>query len=221
MENVNIVLAIAKASPYLASLLILVFSFKKSIVEYIKYKTFNKKRRIKELEYHDVFNTITRVKTQVGNMKFYTHGKFDTVKSKMCYDFTKHKGEECYRYMKEIANNTDIDKMKKSELKDYIIYSQVKMHINYIKAIKTDWSERGIPKDDIEYVIHLFEKFRYDVVASFEHRINAIFGNEFHNSNFDRVLSVFDMWAMGVDLLPKDMQTTFENINGKFKDIKY
>ena len=29
------------------------------------------------------------------------------------------------------------------------------------------------------------------------------------------------MWAMGVDLLPKDMQTTFENLNGKFKDIKY
>jgi len=35
------------------------------------------------------------------------------------------------------------------------------------------------------------------------------------------VLAIFDMWAMGIDLLPKDMQTTFENLNGTFKDIKY
>jgi len=26
---------------------------------------------------------------------------------------------------------------------------------------------------------------------------------------------------MGIDLLPRDMSTTFESLNGKFKDIKY
>jgi hypothetical protein len=29
------------------------------------------------------------------------------------------------------------------------------------------------------------------------------------------------MFAMGIDLLPKDMQTTFEALNGKFKKINY
>jgi hypothetical protein len=29
------------------------------------------------------------------------------------------------------------------------------------------------------------------------------------------------MWAMGIDLLPRDMQTTFESLNGKFKNLKY
>ena len=35
------------------------------------------------------------------------------------------------------------------------------------------------------------------------------------------MLSIFDMWAMGVDLLPKDMNTTFESLNGRFKSINY
>ena len=35
------------------------------------------------------------------------------------------------------------------------------------------------------------------------------------------MLAVFEMWAMGIDLLPRDMLTTFESLNGKFKDIKY
>ena len=35
------------------------------------------------------------------------------------------------------------------------------------------------------------------------------------------MLAVLEMWAMGIDLLPRDMSTTFESLNGKFKDIKY
>jgi hypothetical protein len=29
------------------------------------------------------------------------------------------------------------------------------------------------------------------------------------------------MWAFGIDMLPRDMQTTFETLNGRFKKIKY
>ena len=69
--------------------------------------------------------------------------------------------------------------------------------------------------------MHLFEKFRYDVVNSFDHRIAAAFGSGFNRTNFDIMLSVFEMWAMGIDLLPKDMKTTFESLNGTFKSINY
>ena len=95
------------------------------------------------------------------------------------------------------------------------------MHVRYIKAIRENWDSRGIPKDDVDYIVHLFETFRYDVVNSFEHRINSIFSASYHKDNFDLMLAVFEMWAMGIDLLPRDMQTTFENLNGKFKNIDY
>ena len=90
-----------------------------------------------------------------------------------------------------------------------------------LAKIKADWLSKGIPQDDVDYVIVLFEKFRYDVIMSFENRINAIFGSTYHRDNFDRVLGVLEMWSMGIDLLPKDMLTTFETLNGRFTKIKY
>jgi len=180
-----------------------------------------KQKKIYELNNHDIFSTLYRVKNEVGNMKFYTHGKYDKVKSQMCLDFTKHKTKVCGLKMKDLLNTKGIDNMSKDKLKLFILEEQGLMHEEYIRSIIKEWKIKGIESEDIDYIIHLFEKFRYDVVVSFEHRINSIFGNSYNDTNFSLMLAVFEMWAMGIDLLPRDMQTTFESLNGKFKDIKY
>ena len=180
-----------------------------------------KKRLIIELENHDIFATLDRVRTEVANLKFYTHGEYDKVKTRMCYDFAKHKTLKCTTRIMQLVSIRDIDAMGRDELKKLILEEQNNMHRDYIKAIKIDWDLKGVEPQDVSYVIHLFEKFRYDVIASFENRINSIFGSSYNKDNFALMLAVLEMWAMGIDLLPRDMQTTFESLNGKFKDIKY
>jgi hypothetical protein len=103
----------------------------------------------------------------------------------------------------------------------YIIEAQSQMHVDYIEAIEKDWRGKGIPENDIKYIIELFEKFRYDVVKAFEYRINSIFSTTSHKNNTRRLLAIFEMWAFGIDMLPRDMRTTFENLNGRFKEINY
>ena len=180
-----------------------------------------KKRLIIGLENHDVFSTLDRVRNEVANLKFYTHGEYDKVKTRMCYDFTKHKSIKCSARMLEIVRTKDIDTMDRDKLKKFILLEQGDMHREYIKAIRIEWDLKGVEPKDVDYVIHLFEKFRYDVIVSFEHRINSIFGSTYNKDNFALMLAVLEMWAMGIDLLPRDMSTTFESLNGKFKDIKY
>ena len=180
-----------------------------------------KKRLIIGLENHDVFSTLDRVRNEVANLKFYTHGEYDKVKTRMCYDFTKHKSIKCSARMLEIVRTKDIDTMDRDKLKKLILLEQGDMHREYIKAIRIEWDLKGVSPQDVDYVIHLFEKFRYDVIVSFEHRINSIFGSTYNKDNFALMLAVLEMWAMGIDLLPRDMSTTFESLNGKFKDIKY
>tara|TARA_R110000796_G_C14420638_1_gene419859 strand:+ start:145 stop:807 length:663 start_codon:yes stop_codon:yes gene_type:complete len=187
----------------------------------LKSNSVSKKRQISSLKDHDVFNTLKRVEYEVANMKFYTHSDYDRVKTRMCYDFTKHKASVCGNYMLDLVNMKGIDNISKDKLKSIIIEKQIEMHVTYIYNIKKDWVSRGIKEEDVNYVIHLFETFRYDVVNSFEHRINSIFGSSYHKKNFDVMLAVLEMWAMGIDLLPRDMQTTFKSLNGKFKNIKY
>lgn len=193
------------------------------IPQFIKtiFKKKEKKRLIIQLENHDVFSTLVRVRNEVANLKFYTHGEYDKIKTRMCYDFTKHKSIKCSARMLELIRTRGIDEMDRDELKKLILDEQNYMHREYIKSIRIEWDLKGVDPQDVDYVIHLFEKFRYDVIVSFEHRINSIFGSSYNKDNFSLMLAVLEMWAMGIDLLPRDMQTTFESLNGKFKDIKY
>ena len=123
--------------------------------------------------------------------------------------------------LKEIIETKGLSEMSTDQLKQFVLNKQMEMHQDYVKEIKGIWLGKGLSTQDVDYVVALFEKFRFDVIRSFEHRIAAIFGSSFHPNNFERMLAIFDMWAMGIDLLPKDMNTTFEYLNGKFKDIDY
>lgn len=199
--------------------------FKDKIIQIFNILSYKKKhyKRAKAIEliHHDVFNALPRAVRKVGVQKYYTHGQYDRVKTRMCIDFTEKKAEHCGKHMVSILNTNNIDTMKSDKLKHLIIDAQNKMHDDYISAIIRLWESKNIKKEDIDYIVHLFEKFRYDVVAAFGYRIEAIFGSTYNRNNFDKLLAVYNMWAMGIDLLPKDMQTTFENLNGKFKDLDY
>ena len=186
----------------------------------------NKKKNVKDcvvsdLRNHDIFNTLKRTQYEVRSMKFYTDKKYDRVKTAMCYDFTKYKVKHCGLLMLEVAETTGIDSMNKDKLRAFIIENQMQMHTNYIKEIRQHWANKDIKDTDVDYVLRLFDSFRYDVIKSFDHRITSIFGASYYESNFSILLAVFDMWAMGIDLLPNDMKITFETLNGKFKDIDY
>ena len=225
MESILKVLVENSESGLISSLVILVLSFmwifKKNIPSWVNiFLSVKNKLTIKSLEHHDVFNTCARVEKEVSFMKFYTHGEYDISKSKMCKDFVKYKIKVCSESFNNILKD-DIEKMDSDQFKMYIIEAQTQMHVKYIDAIVKEWREKGISEEDIKYVIELFEKFRYDVVKAFEYRINSIFSTTSHKNNTRRLLAIFEMWAFGIDMLPRDMQTTFETLNGRFKKIKY
>jgi len=225
METILKVLAENSESGLISSLVILILSFmwifKKNIPTWVNiFLSVKNKLTIKSLEHHDVFNTCARVEKEVSFMKFYTHGEYDISKSKMCKDFVKYKIKVCSESFNNILKD-DIEKMDSDQFKMYIIEAQTQMHVKYIDAIVKEWREKGIPEEDIKYVIELFEKFRYDVVKAFEYRINSIFSTTSHKNNTRRLLAIFEMWAFGIDMLPRDMQVTFETLNGRFKKIKY
>jgi hypothetical protein len=208
--------------PYLLFIVIvlgiLVYYFHKDISKLINRKEVEED--IKDLKSHDIFNTLQRVKQDVSHMKFYTHGKYDAVKSKMCTDFAKFKCNICSDKFVEFLDN-DFSKISSDELKQLVLSEMWGMHQEYIKQIRAYWLEKGISNNDVDYVIELFEKFRYDVVVSFQNRINGIFSSSYHKNNFEKILACYEMYSMGIDLLPKDMLTTFEALNGRFANIKY
>lgn len=225
MEGVLKVLAENIEGSLISSLVILVlafmFLFKKDIPVWInRVLSLKNKLTISSLQHHDLFNTCVRVEKEVSLMKFYTHGQYDIIKSKMCKDFVKYKIKICTKGFEDILK-VNIEGITPDAFKKYIIDAQNKMHVDYINAIREDWRGRNISEDNIKYVVELFETFRYDVVKAFEYRINSIFSSTSHTNNTRRLLAIFEMWAFGIDILPRDMHTTFETLNGIFKEIDY
>lgn len=225
MEGVLKVLAENIEGSLISSLVILVlafmFLFKKEIPVWInRVLSLKNKLTINSLQHHDLFNTCVRVEKEVSLMKFYSHGQYDIIKSKMCKDFVKYKIKICTKGFEDILK-VNIEGITPDAFKKYIVDTQNKMHVDYINAIREDWRGRNISEDNIKYVVELFETFRYDVVKAFEYRINSIFSSTSHTNNTRRLLAIFEMWAFGIDILPRDMHTTFETLNGIFKEIDY
>ena len=208
--------------PYLLFIVIvlgiLTYYFHKDISKLINRKEIDED--IKDLKSHNLFSTLERVKQEAMFFKFYSHGKYDETKSRMSSDFVKFKCNVCTDSFVELLDK-DLHKLSSQELKTIILSEMWKMHNNYIKQIKSHWLDRGIELKDVDYVVELFERFRNDVVISFQHRIDSIFSCEYYNTNFKKILASYDCFAFGIDLLPKDLQTTFENINGRFTNINY
>ena len=158
---------------------VLSYFYKKPITSLLmKIKFKRRDRKVKELINHDLFNTFVRVTLEVKNMKFYTHGKYDVVKTKMCYDFAKFKSEVCSTRFVDLLE-LDLDTMNVDKLKSLMLNEMNGMHVKYVEKITSYWLSKGVSSEDVEYVVELFEKFRYDVVQSFATRIDAIFSASF------------------------------------------
>ena len=178
-------------------------------------------RKAIDLKDHYVFTTLPMALAEVKSRSYYTHGKFDHVKTKMCYDFTRHKVDTCNDKMNSFLDRKDLDSMKKDKLRKEILDLQNSIHATYVQNITNDWLGRGIPKDNVLYVVDLFERFRAPVIDRFNYQIEQIFATELNQTNFERIKDVYDMWSGGIKDLPKDMRETFEAMNGKFRDIDY
>ncbi len=206
----------------LVLIVVIFYYFQKPISAWLTslVKRKEKVQDIKSLKSHDIFSTLERVKQEALFLKFFSHGSFDETKSRMCTDFVRFKCLVCHDKFAEFLDN-DFSKVSSSELKQLVLASLWDMHGKYIEKIRNHWLSKGINKDDVDYVIQLFESFRYPVVMGFNHRVDAIFSCEHYDNHFKKILACYNIFSFGIDLLPKDLQDTFEAINGKFYNIKY
>ena len=216
----------SKLSPFmifvLVILAIILYYFHKPLQEILKNIPLKKQKKqdIKSLKSHDIFPTLQRVKREASFFKFFTHGIYDKTKSRMSSDFVKFKCDVCHEKFTEFLDN-DFTNISNDKLKQLILSALWGMHETYIEKIKQHWLSKGISVEDVNYVIELFEVFRHGVVIGFQNRTEAIFACEHYDTHFRKILACYNIYAFGIDLLPRDLQDTFEAINGKFTNIIY
>ncbi len=140
METILNNLAETITNQWLAFTLIIIVSilylFKQPLTELIKPKTKVKRKVIADLLDHDIFVTLERVNVEVNNSKFYTHGKFDSTKTKMCNDFAKYKTKIVKHGIITMLAQENLEGMSADKLKKTVLTLQNQWHIDYITEIR-------------------------------------------------------------------------------------
>ena len=176
--------------------------------------------KILRLQYHDIFQVIEDVRNTTKHTKFYCGKELDSTKSAMFVDFMNFKLDavkDCFTLLIQGAPYSVDNNHLKNQVFD-AIYDSIAIYSNQTTM---HFVKKGIPFEDANYVVELFERWRLDTVSSAGQRINSIFASDYHKSKFDNLLAVIEMISMAISLIPKDGVAAFSSMNGKFMKLKY
>jgi len=207
--------------------LIVVLAFKKTLAGMLKKISFKdisffkkKEEPIKILKDHDIFNVIERVRIDVKHAKFETNGEYDSAKTKMFHDFMGFKLDVIRKnfkaFLKDLPETDNMDGFKAEILK--LMNATV---AEYIKTTEDHFISKGINKEATDYVIELFEEWRKPTITALVHRVDCIFASGFHVGKFEKLLGTLEVFSMAIDLITRDGIASFEEMNGRFKNLKY
>ena len=217
-------------SPWMVFVVILVvvisYMFRGAIshqIKNIKIKGFFRRggnEEIKALLNHDLFNATSIVKRECLTKKFSTNSSFDAVKTKMFHDFMTFKLDTIHDEFSTLLDKK-LNDVSKDELKKILLNTINTVVNSYTEKTRNHFIEKGVPKNDADYCIALFEEWRIDTINSLVDRINSIFSSDFHYTNFEKLLGTFEVFSMAISLIPKDGVLSFEDMNGRFKNLNY
>lgn len=221
-------------TPYLVFITIwssILFIFKEKLISFAAKVHYDLRKRfssdkeieiqaMKSLKKHDIFSVIEDVRSMVDLQKFYTHKEFDETKTQMFQDFMNFKLDSIkdhYLLIIDEAHKCESDQ----ELKVLILNTVRYCVQEYINQTKDLFLSKGIAVRDVDYVIDTFETWRMPTVKALQDRVNSIFSSNFHKSKYKKVLATFEVTSVAIELIPRDGVASFDQINGKFKEIKY
>ena len=175
---------------------------------------------IKDLKNHDVFNAIEQTRYDIKRTFFKTSGEIDRNKTRIFCDFMNFKLDAISKnfdlFLSKVDNKTPKDQVKKMLLD--MLSDTVD---EYTQKTRKHFLDKKLSVDDCDYIINLFEEWRFDTIKSLVSRVNNIFASDFHSNNFERLLASFEVSSMAIELITKDGVCSFNEMNGRFKRIVY
>lgn len=177
-------------------------------------------KKIKELQYHDIFRSISDVRVKTDKAKFHTDGELDVTKGRMFSDFMNFKLDAVNKAFLNVIDRA-ADARSDEHLMNMIIDAVRDSVKEYMLKTENHFLRKGIELKDANYAINIFEEWRAETITSVRNEIKNIFASEFHKGKYQKLLAVLQIISMAVSLIPKDGMMAFNSMNGKFKTIKY
>ena len=197
-------------------LALLLYFFKDSLSTRLK-KQNKKVLKIEKLEHHRFFNTCDRVEYDISKMEFNTNGVADKAKSRMMHELITIKCDTMKREFKSLLLTRGIDSWGSYELQHEFKTTLGGVVEQYNKTVYDKFLQWGVTPEDATYLIDSYEDYRSCMVEGFAASIDSILMNPDYSNNFDKVNTLMELCSLAIFVIPRDVQSVFEQVNGRFE----
>ena len=183
-------------------------------------KILNKQRKpITELKYHRLFQVILQVEKRVEGIEFITHGKVDNVKTMLMNLLIQEKLASVKRVFTDFLDDAELRVCSGNALRSKVTSALRGLVGNYNDNARDLFVDVGVSEVDAMYLIEAYEDYRADLVNGFLESLDDISTNDDYSSNYDKINAIYELVALSIYLIPKDVRVALDSVNGRF--VKY
>ena len=183
-------------------------------------KILNKQRKpITELKYHRLFQVVEQVEKRVEGIQFITHGEIDKVKTMLMNILIQEKLTSVKRVFTDFLDDSELRVCSGNALRAKVATSLRGLVGNYNDNSRDLFVDVGVSEEDASYLIDAYEEYRLDLVNGFLESLDDISTNDDYSSNYDKINAIYELVALSIYLIPKDVRIALDSVNGRF--IKY
>lgn len=188
--------------------------FNKKEIEVVKYIT--KKNDYNELLFHDFFLALKQIDSKIKQIDFSDDKLLNTVKRSMMIKLMEYKMISIENSFKKLINENNLEEFTAQEFKFRVITAITDLIEEYNKKSVEKYINMGVSLEDSWYFVDSYESYRTTVIESFVERLESICVSKQYSSNYERLLAMFEILTVAVDIIPRDVKSLYFIINGRY-----
>ena len=192
------------------------YFFKNGITNWLK-REVKAVKKVNKLEYHRFFNVCDDVERRIKNMYFVTDNERDETKTKIMHRLIELKCESMRNKFTALLKTDGIDDWGIYELNSKFKKTLSDVVSEYNQKCKLELMSWGIDERDADYIIQEYEDYRMTMVGGFIDSLDSVLSNSDYANNFDKINTVLELCALAIYVIPRDVRSVFEAVNGRFK----
>ncbi len=176
------------------------------------------KKSISELQAHRMFLVCREVIKKVEEIELTTHGEKDVVKTRLMKILINEKIDTITRSFLKLIQEDRIETFSSNFLKNKISKMLFDLINEYNKNCHDVYLSLGISAEHSKFLLQSYEEWRSDMVEGFTDSVDDICVNDDYSSNYDKLSAIFELVAISMHLIPKDVKGALNQVNGLFTE---
>ena len=167
--------------------------------------------------FHDFFLALDDVAKKVQKTDFSDNdGQLNEFKRGMMVELIEVKCMIIDQFFRDFLTHGGIGFMSNQDFKYNLSKGIAGLVEEYNKLAIESFIKRGVSVVDAQYFVYRYESYRATMIESFLARLDSITMSDQYATNYSRALAMLEVLTVAVEVIPRDVQSLYIQINGRY-----